>query len=166
MSVDLRPATVDDAAAISTIYNHYVATSHVTFDLEPTSAETFVGKLSGAVDGPHQVVVAVDAEVVGYATSKAFRPKPAYAPSVETSVYVSADHLGHGYGEAVYRYLLERLDGVGVNRAFAGVALPNDASDRLHRLLGFSPIGVFTQAGHKFDQWWDVAWYERPCGLQ
>ena len=33
----VRPATTTDLAAINAIYNHYVATSPATFDLEPVS---------------------------------------------------------------------------------------------------------------------------------
>src|SRR6266545_2890766 len=33
----VRPATLDDLGGVNDIYNHYVRTSHVTFDLEPMS---------------------------------------------------------------------------------------------------------------------------------
>lgn len=35
----VRPATPDDLARVNEIYNHYVRTSHVTFDLEATTIE-------------------------------------------------------------------------------------------------------------------------------
>jgi hypothetical protein len=46
-------------------------------------------------------------------------------------------------------------------RAFAGIALPNDASVALHRSVGFTQVGTFREAGRKFGGWIDVAWYER-----
>jgi L-amino acid N-acyltransferase YncA len=33
--VDVRPATVDDLAAVNDIYNQYVAETHYTFDIKP-----------------------------------------------------------------------------------------------------------------------------------
>jgi phosphinothricin acetyltransferase len=41
------------------------------------------------------------------------------------------------------------------------VALPNDASEALHRRLGFRDVGTFTEVGWKQDRWVDVRWYER-----
>ena len=35
----IRTAMLDDLDAVNDIYNHYVRTSHVTFDLEPMTSE-------------------------------------------------------------------------------------------------------------------------------
>jgi phosphinothricin acetyltransferase len=50
-----------------------------------------------------------------------------------------------------------------VHRAYAGVALPNDASEKLHRGFGFTPVGVWTEVGFKFGRFIDVAWFERAA---
>jgi L-amino acid N-acyltransferase YncA len=42
---------------------------------------------------------------------------------------------------------------------YAGIALPNPASEALHRSIGMSRIGVFEGVGFKLGRWWDVAWY-------
>jgi phosphinothricin acetyltransferase len=49
----------------------------------------------------------------------------------------------------------------GFCNAFAGITLPNEASIALHRSAGFAPVGVFKSVGRKFDQWHDVAWFQR-----
>jgi phosphinothricin acetyltransferase len=45
----------------------------------------------------------------------------------------------------------------GFHRAFAGIALPNDASIALHRRFGFELVGVYNEVCRKFDRWLDVA---------
>ena len=45
--------------------------------------------------------------------------------------------------------------------AFAGIALPNDASIGLHEALGFTKIGVYREVGWKLGDWRDVAWWQR-----
>jgi len=40
-----------------------------------------------------------------------------------------------------------------VHRAFALVAIPNDASEALHRRLGYRVAGTWSEAGRKFDRW-------------
>jgi phosphinothricin acetyltransferase len=99
--------------------------------------------------------------VLGYATSSPFRPKPGYLTSVETSVYLRPDATGHGLGTLLYRAVFDALAGQDLHRAYAGVALPNDASVRLHERLGFREIGTFVEVGRKFGRYWDVLWFER-----
>ena len=43
-----------------------------------------------------------------------------------------------------------------------GIALPNAPSVRLHEAMGFKPVGVFPQAGHKFGRWHDVGFWTMP----
>lgn len=115
-----------------------------------------------ADQGRHRLLVAEDAgEVLGYATSGRFRDKAAYDPSVETTVYCAPEAVGRGAGSALYEALFAELASEDVHRAFAGVALPNEASLALHRRFGFAEIGTFREVGRKFDKWWDVTWLER-----
>ena len=96
-----------------------------------------------------------------WATSSSFRTKPAYARSVETTVYCEPATTRQGLGSALYGELLAVLGGEDVHRAYAGVALPNDASVALHERCGFRAAGTFREVGRKFGRWWDVRWYER-----
>ena len=98
---------------------------------------------------------------VGYAASVPYRPRAAYAPSVETSVYVAPSHVAQGLGSTLYGALLSELEGEDVHRAYAGIAMPNPASVRLHERCGFHRAGYYTEQGRKFGRYWDVAWYER-----
>ena len=45
--------------------------------------------------------------------------------------------------------------------AVALVALPNPGSVALHKAVGFEHVGTMREVGYKFDQWIDVAWYQR-----
>ncbi|MDQ1605055.1 MAG: phosphinothricin acetyltransferase [Actinomycetota bacterium] len=167
----VRPAVERDLPALTEIYNHYVRTSHATFDVRELTVDErreWFGHY--AVSGPHRLLVAEeDGQVLGYASSGRFRAKPSYGTSVETTVYRAPDAHGRGLGRLLMASLLEALRGEDLHRAYAGVALPNDASERLHRGLGFREIGVYHQVGRKFGRWWDVRWFElalpwRPGG--
>ncbi|HEV7148562.1 MAG TPA: GNAT family N-acetyltransferase, partial [Pedococcus sp.] len=101
----------------------------------------------------------VDDEVVGYAFSGAFRPRPAYAGTKEVSVYVAPTMSRRGVGRSLYAELLGRLDGLSeVHTQVAVVALPNDASEGLHRTMGFHRVGVLREVGHKLGRYVDTAW--------
>ncbi|MGH2784135.1 MAG: GNAT family N-acetyltransferase [Actinomycetota bacterium] len=162
--VDVRPCVEGDLAQVNEIYNHYVATSAATFDVEPITEQgrrEWFGHY--AATGPHRLLVATDeARVLGYATSGRVRPKPAYMTSVETSVYVAPDATGHGVGSALYEALFAAIAGEDVHRAYAGITvIPNPASVALHERFGFRLIGTFHEQGRKFGRYWDVQWFEK-----
>jgi phosphinothricin acetyltransferase len=166
VGLSVRAGTSADLPALTDIYNHYVAHSHATFDLTPFSTTERAAWLDHySSTGRHRLLVAVDGgDVLGYATSSRFRDKAAYATSVETTVYCHPDAVGRGAGRALYAELFEQLGDEDVHRAYAGIALPNDASLALHRSFGFTDVGTFREVGRKFDRWWDVLWLERAVG--
>lgn len=159
----IRNCGPGDYDAVVTIYNHYIQNSHATFDLTPYSVgERVPWFASFSEEGPYQLLIAdVDGRVAGYCYSRKFNPRPAYDISVETTVYVAPDATGQRIGTALYKELFQRLGGCDLHGAYAGIALPNDASIRLHEQFGFRRIGVETEVGYKFDKYWDVARYER-----
>jgi phosphinothricin acetyltransferase len=160
----VRPAEGSDLARLTEIYNHYVVSSPVTFDLEPlTVQQRLVWFRAHSNIGRHRLLVA-DEEglLVGYATTSQFRDRAAYNTTVEASVYCAPDAVGRGIGSALYHALFTAIALEEINRIVAGITLPNPASIALHRSFGFVEVGVFTQAGRKFNRYWDVAWYERP----
>jgi phosphinothricin acetyltransferase len=158
-----RAGATDDLPALTELYNHYIANSHFTFDVASHSVEARAGWFSRFhSSGPHQLVVATEGErLLGYACSGPLREKAAYATSVEVSVYLSPAQTGRGLGRALYQRLFDRLAVEDVHRAYAGVALPNPASERLHLALGFAPIGTYDEVGRKFGRYWSVRWYEK-----
>jgi phosphinothricin acetyltransferase len=162
----IRPGVEEDLAALTALYNHYVRETPATFDTEPfTPQERRPWLLSHPEDGPHRLLVAcggADGQILGYTTSSSYRAKPAYATSVETSVYIAPHAVGQGLGTLLYARLFELLRGQDLHRAYAGIALPNDASVRLHERLGFASTGTHREVGRKFGRYYDVGWFEKP----
>jgi phosphinothricin acetyltransferase len=166
--VRIRPAEPADLEPLLGIYNHYVAHSAATFEVAPVTPEDrrewFAEHRGG---GPHRLLVAANESggLSGFATTSTFRPRAAYATTVEASVYCRADVVGQGIGSRLYEALLASVQGEDLERIVAGVTLPNPASVALHHRFGFRPVGTFSRVGRKFGQFWDVEWFERPLRL-
>jgi phosphinothricin acetyltransferase len=150
--------------ALLAIYNHYVATTPITFDIEPrTLAQRQEWLDTFQPTGRYQCFVAVeDGRPIGWASSGKWKEKAAYATSVETSVYLDARAHGKGLGRTLYQTLIDALQGEDIHRLYAGITEPNPASIALHRAFGFRHLGTQTEVGRKFGKFWDVALYERP----
>ena len=163
--VTVRPAVEDDLRDIATIYNHEVANSIATFDLEAPTLAYWHEKLEGNHEGDHLLVaVDSDGDVVGYAYSWSYRPRPAYELTRETSIYLDPSVRGKGIGRVLYPALLDAMAKAGVHTAVALVALPNPGSVALHKAVGFEHVGTMREVGYKFDQWIDVEWYQKLLG--
>ncbi len=163
----IRPGTLFDLEAITSIYNHYVINTSATFDLQAFATEDRITWFEQFNDGRHPIFVATllrggnEPALVGYAYAATFRKKPAYDNTVETTIYIAPDEAGKGVGQRLYEHLLAHLDRVGVRKSIAVITLPNDASIALHNRLGFERAGVLTEVGYKFNQHWDTLWLQR-----
>lgn len=150
---------------MAAIYDEQVRTSLATFDTEPRGAAYLGEKLAATSAGNVGNVVLVactDEQLLGYAFSGPFRPRPAYDGTKEVSVYLAEGARGLGLGRTLYAALLARLDAAPeVHTQVAVIALPNDASVALHVACGFERVGVLREVGHKFGRYVDTAWYQR-----
>lgn len=156
----IRAAQPTDAPAIIAIYNHYVATSTITFEEELVSVEDMAQRIKDVTDKFVWYVYEHDGMVVGYAYATPWRTRCAYRLSVESSVYVSKDYAKRGIGSQLYQFLLADLKNRGICVVIGGIALPNAASIALHEKLGFEKVAHFKKVGRKFEQWIDVGYWE------
>ena len=134
--------------------------SVATFDVVDPPPSYWQTKLASNEFGDHVLVIEDDGIIVGYAYSSQFRPRPAYALTRETSIYLTPDVVGRGLGRLVYSHLLALLRADRIHTAVAVVAEPNPASVALHESLGFELVGTLREVGRKFERWVDTRWYQ------
>lgn len=159
--MEIRRGELGDAEALRAIYNREVLGSTVTFDLVPRTAadqERWMLEHLGA----YPVVVGADGgEVVGFASLSPYRPRPAYATTVEDSVYVAAHRRGGGTGKALLGAAVELAGQHGFHAVIARIVGHHEASIGLHRACGFELVGIEREVGRKFGRWLDVAVMQR-----
>lgn len=156
----IRPATPDDAGAIAAIYNHYIATTTISFEEQPVTPAAMAQRIGDIAAVLPWLVYEVDGRLRGYAYASRWRARSAYRFAAETSVYVEQGQGGQGIGSALYRALLADLRRREIHMAIGGIAQPNPASVALHESLGFKKVAHFSEVGRKFDRWIDVGYWE------
>ena len=161
MSATIRTATASDAAQIAAIYNHYIAATCITFETEPVMVEDMAQRIRETLDLPLPWLVAEEGGMIsGYAYASKWKGRCAYRYSVEATIYLDPGSTGKGLGVVLYTALIEAIKAASMRSVIGGIALPNDASIRLHERLGFKKVGHFEKVGFKNDQWVDVGYWQ------
>ena len=156
----IRRVELQDAKAITTIYNEYVRHSVATFETEPLREEDMRNRIAGiAVRFPY-FVYEEEGKVVGYCYAHLWKERAAYRHTLETTVYLAPGYEGYGIGMVliVIFFVLWRM--VGDRALIACVTEGNVVSDALHLRLGFKKVSHFKKVGLKFGRWLDVVDYE------
>jgi L-amino acid N-acyltransferase YncA len=161
----IRDVQDDDCAAIARIYNHYIASTTITFEEEPVDGPELARRVHEVTAGGHPwLVLEVDGAVAGYAYAAAWHKRSAYRFTVESTVYLDPARTGRGVGARLYTALLERLRAQSVHAVIGVIALPNPASVALHERLGFAVAGRIAQVGFKHGRWIDVGYWQKVFG--
>jgi L-amino acid N-acyltransferase YncA len=158
----VRNATASDAQAMLDIYRPIVEHTAISFEETPPDVQEFTDRIIGLQSTHPWIAAEHDGSVVGFAYAAPHRVRAGYRFSVETTVYVASEMQGMGVGRALYGVLIDRLVDAGFASAFAGIALPNPASVRLHEAVGFTRTGTFPRVGYKLGRWHDVGWWYLP----
>lgn len=163
INILIRPARASDAQQLATLYNPYIENSIVTFELEPIDQAEMQSRIEKVeLDGLVWLVAEVENRIAGYAYAGKWRPRPAYRFAAESSIYLDPEFQGKGIGTLLYTDLVNELRPKGIKTLIGGVALPNEASVRLHESLGFKKVAHFEKVGFKLDQWVDVGYWQLP----
>lgn len=162
MEFTVRHVERRDAEAIRAIYNREVTEGVNTFDISPRTLDEQVAWIDEH-SGSHPAVVAVDAEgtVLGFGSLSTFRPRPAYTPTVEDTVYVSPTYQGMGVGKALLERLVDLARRHGFHSMIARIVGHNAVSIAVHRACGFEMVGTEREVGRKLGRWLDVVEMQR-----
>ena len=156
----IRLARESDADRMLEIYAPIVRATAISFELVPPTSTEMRERIRNIL-ASHAWLVCEEAQAIcGYAYASKFRRREAYRWAAEVTVYVRPARQRRGIGKALYRSLFDAMRLQGFCRAIAVIALPNEASVRLHERLGFKSIGVFERAGYKLGRWHDVGWWQ------
>ena len=184
-AVEVRRATDTDNAQIAAIWNDEVERGDATTETQLRTAGTQREWLARHGDA-HPVIVAVaggkdtvsggdesprtwlrppvirpgraapGTEILAWGSLSPYRPRPAFAASVEDSVYVKAMHRGRGLGATILAELVGLARERGYHTVVARIRSTNAGSLALHRRMGFDVVGVEREIARVRGRWVDV----------
>jgi len=160
--VNIRSATLADAAAMLSIYQPFVKETAITFEYEVPSPSDWKSRITTAFEANFPWIVAEHEEkLVGYAYAGRFRVRAAYDWCCESSVYITPEFQRLGIAQKLYDNLFSLLTARGFLNVYAVITLPNAPSVALHQAFGFTETGILNRCGFKQGQWHDVLLMEK-----
>src|SRR5262245_22933024 len=118
--LEIRAANDSDIPAITEIYAHHVLHGTGSFEIEPPTSEE-MGRRMFDITGrglPYFVAVS-GGNVVGYAYAALYRTRVAYQFTLEDSVYIHHEFMGHGAGAALLSELIKACKAWGCRQLVA-----------------------------------------------
>lgn len=157
----VRAATANDASAIASLLNAFLATTTIEWTDTPQTTESILVWL----DDHEAVLVSEEAdEVVGVAAFGWFRDvvkRPGYRFVVEHTIHVRQDHWGTGIGRQLMSALIGLAQESGKHTMIGAIDGANEASIHFHERLGFVEVGRMPEIGAKFGRWCDLVLFQK-----
>jgi L-amino acid N-acyltransferase YncA len=159
----VRPSTSADIPAVTAIYAKFVTTSTATFEIVAPDELEMSRRRRAVLDRDLPYLVAeLEGYVVGFCYASQFRPREGYRYTVEDSIYVRADCVGHGVGKMLLAELISECQARRCHSMVACICGVNVPSVALHASLGFREAGLLPEAGNKFGEWLRLLIMHRP----
>ncbi len=150
----VRPSTSADIHDVTAIYSRFVATSTATFEVVAPDESEMLRRRQAVLDRDLPYLVAeLEGYIVGFCYASQFRPREGYRFTVEDSIYVRPDCVGHGVGKMLLAELISECQAKGCHSMVACICGVNVSSVALHASLGFQQVGLLPEAGYKFGEW-------------
>ena len=154
--MQIRTASVDDAAAIAEIYNQGIEDRVATYETRCRSAEDQEAWLQ-AIAGRYPAVVAqIDGEIIGWAAAVPYRDRDCYRGIAEFSMYVHRQWRHRGAGDLLLSGLISEAERLGLWKLLSRIFPFNEASRALCRKHGFREVGVYEKHARLDGRWLGV----------
>ena len=161
-----RVATIEDAAAIATIYNEGIEEGTATFETRMRTQDD----VRVWFERKRFPVVVVEIEqggrtrIIGFAATSEYRRRECYAGIADFSVYVARDMRGQGAGRLAMETLSEVAAAAGFWKLVSRVFVDNLRSRAMLQAVGFREVGIYERHARLHGAWRDVVVVERLLG--
>ncbi len=156
-------ANKSHAQAIARIYAPYCAPDcYISFESSAPDAIEMESRIESASPKFPFLVYKDEDRILGYAYASSHNQRQAYDWSANVSIYLDPAAKGRGIGRNLYKCLLRIMRELGYYNLYAGITMPNAASEGIHKAMGFEHVAIYKKVGFKNGAWRDVLWLTLP----
>lgn len=158
-----RPVQEADIESLHAIYDSYIRNSTATFQITPiTHAEMRTLLHPGdAFYRSYVICDGPDDAPAGYVLFSQFRPREAFRPAAEVTVYLRPEAAGKGFGTAALQMIEAEAAKAGIHTLISLITGENTASIRLFEKAGYIRCACYREIGEKFGRKLDLLAYQK-----
>ncbi len=149
-----------DATALTSIYNHYIQHTEITFETKLIHVDEMLRRMNSITQKYPWLVIEHDQQILGYAYLSPFNPRTAYDWSADLAIYLNHEVSAKGLGTLLYNAIEECAIAQGFGTLISLITAQNQRSINFHIRHGFSEAGCFDKIGYKFN-WCGVYFYTK-----
>ena len=159
LNIAVRSARDTDVDVVTRIYNQGIADRIATFETRLRAPDDL---LPVVTSGQFPCMVAtVASDVVGFASTSAYRERACYAGVAEFSIYIERSWRGQGIGVVLMDGLCQAAQTHGYWKVLSRVFVENTASRRMLARAGFREVGIYQRHAQLEGNWRDVVIVEK-----
>jgi len=136
-----REAVLEDLPQIVKIYNTTIATGISTADTKEVSVESRLVWFEAHTSKRPIWVKEYHGKIIAWLSFQPFYGRPAYAQTVEISIYIDPNFRGKKLGQQFLTEALEKAPTLEIKNILAFIFKDNDTSLKLFKRFGFKEWG-------------------------
>lgn len=153
----VRPVAEADCRAITGIYNHYIADTTATFEVDTVSEREMADRIKSVSARFPYLVIEEEGRVVGYSYVHTWKDRAAYSHTLELTIYLDCSCRGRGLGSKLLGEIIRKCHTLDTcHTLVACITEDNKESIAFHSRHGFQQVSLFREVGRKFGRWLDV----------
>lgn len=156
----IRKVKLSDAEDIVAIYNDYITTTTISFEVTTLSVGEMRQRISVLMAEYPYYVYEENGHVVGFCYAHKWKDRAAYDRTLETTIYLSPNSFHRGIGMELMKTLISDCRKMNAKVLVACITYGNESSIKFHERLGFEQVSHFKQVGMKFGRTLDVVDYQ------
>jgi phosphinothricin acetyltransferase len=159
LTIAVRSACDTDVDVVTRIYNQGIADRIATFETRLRTPDELLPVVTSSQFSCMVATVARD--VVGFASTSAYRDRACYAGVAEFSIYIERSWRGQGIGVVLMDGLCQAAQTHGYWKVLSRVFVENTASRRMLARAGFREVGIYQRHAQLEGNWRDVVIVEK-----
>lgn len=162
MNYTVKNMLPEHGPEVMAVLNYYVSNSMAAYFDAPLGDEYFNLLYSQGKDLAALVACDDNDKIVGLAFVRPMHPAPVFKRSGEWSIFLLPECTGHNVGPRLLSEAIKQIKAKGVDNLVGNVSSFNQGSIRFHERHGFQYRGRLYKVGRKFEQDFDLLYYQLP----
>ncbi len=161
MDYSIRPVSLADGPAITTVFNYFVINSFASYSEKEAGPDFFERFYRMCLNYPFYVIETDSGDIIGFGCIHPFHIADTFRRTAEVTYFILPEHTGSGLGSQLLDLFYEFAQENNIVTFVASISSKNEQSIKFHEKHGFKTVGRMEKVGIKHNQEFDMIWMQK-----